>query len=236
VSHDLRAPLINLKGFSELLRASVTQIDELSENVVPLLDETQTSVWNTAVHEKIPTALRFINTSVDRMDGFTSAILRLSRLGNSELNYETIALSGLVDRILQALASQISDQHIKVVVEDLPEIQADRTALDQVLGNIITNSIKYLDPDREGQIRIYAERDDAITTVHVQDNGRGIGAEDFEKIFAPFRRAGRITVEGEGMGLAYVKTLVKRHQGTIWFTSTPNLGTTFSFTIPHERG
>ncbi len=235
VSHDLRAPLINLKGFSELLQVSVEQIDSVFKSVAPLLDEAQIATLNTAIHEKIPTSLRFINTSVDRMDGFTSAILKLSRLENRQLNYEVVNLKDLVSRILQSLAMQITEQSVEIVVDELPEIQADRIALDQILGNIISNAINYLDPDRRGQIRIYSERDDEKLTIHVQDNGRGIAEVDYDKIFAPFRRAGRSAIEGQGMGLAYVQALIKRHHGKIWFNSTPNRGTTFSFTIPNSR-
>ncbi|MEO8392020.1 MAG: PAS domain S-box protein [Chloroflexota bacterium] len=232
VSHDLRAPLINLKGFSELLRKSIAQIDQVSESILPLLDEAQKQVFNTALRDKIPTALRFINTSVDRMDGFTSAILKLSRIGHHQVSYENVSVNDLVNSVLQSLAGQIADQGIEVTVEDLPEVRADRTALDQILGNVITNAIKYLDPQRPGQIRIYADSTQENTTIHVQDNGRGIAEIDYEKIFAPFRRAGRQTVEGEGMGLAYVQALLKLHHGRIWFTSKPDVGSTFSFTIP----
>lgn len=234
VSHDLRAPLINLKGFSDMLRTSVNQIDKLSETIVTCLDEPQRKVYNDAIHERIPTALRFINTSVDRMDGFTSAILKLSRLGHNRLSYDNVSVKDIVDHILQSLAAQIADQAIEITVDDLPEIRADRVALDQIMGNIITNATKYLDPNRKGQIHIFSESDDVKTTFHVKDNGRGIAEIDYDKVFAPFRRAGRPTVEGEGMGLAYVQTLIKRHRGKIWFTSTLDVGTTFSFSIPHE--
>ena len=235
VSHDLRSPLINLKGFSGVLQTSVDQLIGMSGSILPALDETQQQTWHTATEEKIPTALRFINTAVDRMDGFTSAILKLSRLGRQQLTYETIAVKDIVDHILQSLAAQIEDQGIQIIVEELPEIEADRIVLDQVLGNIITNAIKYLDPERPGQVRIFAETSDQHTIFHVQDNGRGIAESDYDKIFAPFRRAGRPTVEGEGMGLAYVQALVKRQEGRIWFASTLGEGTTFSILIPNVR-
>ena len=75
----------------------------------------------------------------------------------------------------------------------------------------------------------------AATTFHIRDNGRGIAAEDMDKVFAPFRRAGRQDVPGEGMGLAYVQALVRRHGGRIWCESEPGVGSTFSFTIPNHR-
>jgi signal transduction histidine kinase len=70
--------------------------------------------------------------------------------------------------------------------------------------------------------------------LHVRDNGRGIAEEDMDKVFAPFRRAGKQDVPGEGMGLPYVQTLVRRHGGRIWCESELGVGTTFSFTISHH--
>ncbi|MBU1750826.1 MAG: ATP-binding protein, partial [Chloroflexi bacterium] len=88
--------------------------------------------------------------------------------------------------------------------------------------------------DRPGEIEITAERGSNETTFTIRDNGRGIAAEDMDKVFAPFRRAGKQDVPGEGMGLAYVQALVRRHDGRIWCESTLGAGTTFSFTIPHH--
>jgi len=92
--------------------------------------------------------------------------------------------------------------------------------------------VLYLDPNRPGEIEITGERDHDETTFRVRDNGRGIVEEDMDKVFAPFRRAGKQDVPGEGMGLAYVQTLVRRHGGRIWVESGPGTGSTFYFTIP----
>jgi signal transduction histidine kinase len=73
-----------------------------------------------------------------------------------------------------------------------------------------------------------------VTAFHVRDNGRGIAEEDIPKVFEPFRRVGRQDVPGEGMGLAYVRMLVRRHGGEIWCHSTPGVGTMFTFTIAHK--
>ncbi|MCC6614168.1 MAG: PAS domain S-box protein [Anaerolineae bacterium] len=235
VSHDLRSPLINLKGFSAILKTALGQLVDMSDAIPAGLDETEQKTWQVVTEEKIPTALRFINTAVDRMDGFTTAILKLSRVGRQQLNYETVSVTSVVDHIIQSLAAQIQEQGIQVIIDELPEIEADPIVMDQILGNIITNAIKYLDPERPGRVSVFAERKDQQIVFHVQDNGRGIAEVDNDKIFAPFRRAGQLTVEGEGMGLAYVQALVKRHGGRIWFTSTPGVGSTFSFMIPNIR-
>jgi signal transduction histidine kinase len=234
VSHDLRSPLINLKGFSEILHKSVEQLNSMVANIVPMLDATQQGQWRAATEEKIPTALRFIQISVERMDRFTLAILKLSRMGHRQLNYEWVDVGEVVAQIVQSMGAQAesteSEAQYEIVVEALPTLYADRLALDQIFSNVITNAIKYLDPQRKGHIRVWGEEAAHETIFHVQDNGRGISSIQTEKVFAPFRR-GISDVEGEGMGLAYVQALLKRHDGRIWFDTTPDVGTTFSFTI-----
>jgi PAS domain S-box-containing protein len=232
VSHDLRAPLINLKGFSGVLQNAVNQIEMTLQPYQPHFSEQAQADLRAAMKEKIPTALRFISTSVDRMDGFTSAILKLSRLGRHLLTVEPVSAQDVVSRILQSLSDQLEREQITVVLDALPELVTDRVALDQILSNVIVNAVKYLDPERAGYVHISAKEERNHVTFLVRDNGRGIAKMDYEKVFAPFRRAGRPTVDGEGMGLAYVQALVRRLQGRIWFESEVNVGTTFSIMLP----
>ena len=121
-----------------------------------------------------------------------------------------------------------------VNVGPLPEVVADRTALEQILGNLLTNAVLYLEPGRPGRIEVGGSRGPDETTFFVRDNGRGIAPEDMPKVFAPFRRAGKQDVKGEGMGLAYVRTLVRRHGGEIRCESQLGVGTTFTFTLPNS--
>ena len=102
----------------------------------------------------------------------------------------------------------------------------------------MSNAVLYLDPGRPGEIEVIAQRDSDEMTFRVRDNGCGIAEEDMDKVFAPFRRAGKQDVPGEGMGLPYVQTLVRRHGGRIWCESEPGVGTTFSFTLSNhlEKG
>ena len=99
------------------------------------------------------------------------------------------------------------------------------------MGNILNNAVKYLDPERPGQIEVTAETNNGEQLFRIRDNGRGIAEEDMHKVFAPFRRAGKQDTQGEGMGLAYVQTLVRRHSGRIWCESELGKGTTMTFTI-----
>ena len=234
VSHDLRAPLVNLKGFAAEVAASVNVICPAFETLLPHMDEKQRSVVATAFQADLPEALGFIDASVTRMDHFISALLTLSRLGRRELDLERINMKALVQTTLETLAHQIEQRQVQVTVGSLPEVAADRTSLEQIVGNILNNAIVYLDPGRAGEIEITGERNAHEAIFRIRDNGRGIAPEDMDKVFAPFRRAGKQDVPGEGMGLAYVQTLVRRHGGRIWCESELGVGTTFSFTLPHQ--
>ena len=231
VSHDLRAPLINLKGFTAELRSALQVIGSAMDTALPHLDEKQRQAMTLALQEDVPEALDFIGSSVTHMDRFISALLKLSRLGRRELHLEPVDMEALVQATLQTLAHQIEERQVKVTVGPLPEVVADRTSMEQIIGNLLGNAVKYLDPDRPGELEITAERGDEETTFHIRDNGRGIAKDDMPKVFAPFRRIGRQDVPGEGMGLPYMQALVRRHGGRIWCESEPGVGTTFSFTI-----
>jgi PAS domain S-box-containing protein len=234
ISHDLRAPLTNLKGFSEELSYALEVIGSAMNMSLPHLDEKQRQAMTTALQEDVPEALGFIESSVTRMDNFINAVLKLSRLGRRELNPEPVDMDALVQATLQTLAHQIEERQVKVMVGALPEVVADRTAMEQIMGNLLNNAVLYLDPGRPGEIEVIAERGHDETTFRVRDNGRGIAERDMDKVFAPFRRAGRQDVPGEGMGLSYVQTLVRRHGGRIWCESEPGVGTTFTFTLSNH--
>jgi signal transduction histidine kinase len=143
-------------------------------------------------------------------------------------------MRALTKSILDSLAHQIEQRKTVVTIGELPTIIADKLAMEQIMGNLLDNALKYLDPVREGDISISAEQNGGEILFHISDNGRGIAQEDMHKVFEIFRRAGKQDVPGEGMGLAYVKTLVRRQGGRLWCESEPGKGTIFSFTIPHS--
>jgi signal transduction histidine kinase len=234
VSHDLRAPLVNIKGFAAELHTACEVIRHAMPAALPHLEARQRDELMTALERDVPEALTFIDASVTRMDALIQALLQLSRLGRRELHFERIDMDALVKEVLQALEHQIAQRQVRVTVGALPPVDADRTALEQIFGNLLSNAVNYLPPGRPGEVVITAERGPEHTTFHVQDNGRGIVAADIAKVFEPFRRVGKQDVPGEGMGLSYVQTLVRRHAGTIYCSSTLGVGTTFSFTIAHD--
>lgn len=234
VSHDLRAPLVNLKGFAAELQSACHVLDDTMAEALSSLDDAQKREVIRVLKEDIPEALSFINSSVTRMDGYVSAILKLSRLGRRELNMGQVDMEGIVGETLRTLAHQIEERNVKVTTGSLPGVIADRTSMEQVTGNLLTNALLYLDPERPGEIEIMGDGNPDEAIFHVRDNGRGISKKDMHKIFAPFRRAGKEDVPGEGMGLAYVQTLIKRHGGRIWVESELGKGATFSFSIPKK--
>ncbi|MBU1751120.1 MAG: PAS domain S-box protein, partial [Chloroflexi bacterium] len=191
VSHDLRAPLVNCKGFAAELRLALNAVRAAMGAALPHLDGKQRSAAILALEEDIPEALGFIESSVNRMDGFIGALLTLSRLGRRVLTLETVDVNALIQTTLQTLAYQLEERQATVAVGRLPDVVADRTSMEQILGNILTNAVGYLAPDRPGEIEITAERGSNETTFTIRDNGRGIAAEDMDKVFAPFRRAGK---------------------------------------------
>lgn len=232
VSHDLRAPLINLKGFTAELRLALETIQTALDSAWPYLEESLRQSVTAALTEDVPEALGFIDSSINQMDNFINAILKLSRLGRRELYFEPLDMNIMVQETLQTLAHQIEQHQVQVHVGWLPFVLADRLSIQQILGNILHNAILYLAPARPGQIEISGEQGQAEVKYCIRDNGRGIAEADLPKVFEPFRRVGRPDVPGEGMGLAYVQTLVRRHGGQIWCQSEPGVGTTFCFTLP----
>ena len=234
VSHDLRAPLINLRGFASELRAACAILDSHLALTLPHLDEEQQREATAALRQDIPQALEFLEASVTRMDRFINAVLKLSRLGRNDLHFERVNLHEVVQAVLEGLAHQIEERQVKVMIGSLSEVIGDRTAIEQIVGNILTNALHYLEPGRPGKIEVGGEQRNRETTFFVRDNGRGIAESDMPKVFALFRRAGRQDVKGEGMGLAYAQTLAHRHGGYIRCDSEPGAGTTFTVVLSNH--
>lgn len=231
VSHDLRSPLVNLKGFAAELGATIESVALMIGPLMSAMDADRAAALTQMLETEIPEALKYINAGVTRMDNLTNAVLKLARMGRRELDIEPIDMNHLVETILESLAHQLKQREASVYVGELPVVRADRTTMEQIMANLLTNAVVYLQPDRPGKIEVTGESSANIVTFHIRDNGRGIARSDAVKVFEPFRRVGQPDVPGEGMGLTYVQTLVRRHGGRIWFESQVGQGTTFSFTI-----
>jgi signal transduction histidine kinase len=233
-SHDLRAPLVNLKGYSSELKDAVRPIQTALSKIEACLDDDEHTTITNNVRDIIPESVQFISSAASRIDVLVNAMLRLSRAGRRELTRESVDMNAVVRSIVDSVAYHIRQHNIQLTVDDLPSVYADRIAMEQIMSNLITNAVNYLDPGRPGEIRIFGERGGVSgkeVTFRVQDNGKGISESDKHKVFEPFRRIGTSNVPGEGLGLAYAQMLVRRHNGRIGFESQQNVGSTFWFTI-----
>ncbi len=232
VSHDLRAPLVNIKGFSNELERALREIGPCFQKHFTLLDQTDREKVGPVLQKDIPEALTFISSSVSRMDSIINSVLKLSRAGRRKLTPEPVIVKELVQTVVNSLAHQIGSHSVAMTTGDLPDVVTDRTALEQIFGNLLDNAVKYLEKGRAGEIEISAEHNSPEVVFHVRDNGRGMAKEDIPRAFEIFRRVGTQDIPGEGMGLAYVKTIVRLLGGRIWCESEPGAGTTFSFSLP----
>ncbi len=232
VSHDLRAPLVSLKGFAGELRCSVDALRKWAGALLECIEEPERTAVAQALEDEIPEALGFIESSVTHMDHLITALLRLSRISYRKFHMEELDAGALLQETLRALAPQIEDRKVELTIGPLPGVVSDHVALGQVFRDLMNNAVVYLDPQRPGHIEVSAEETTDAVVFHVRDNGRGIAEEDMGKVFAPFRRAGPGDVPGEGMSLALVKALLHRLGGKIECQSQLGVGTTFSFMLP----
>jgi signal transduction histidine kinase len=201
---------------------------------VPHLDPEEQTRLEGITQNDIPAELAFIGASSDKIDDLINSLLKLSRIGNRELMIEKIDMDALIRVMIRSFSDRIRDQGVTVNVGKLSPAVADKTSMEQVVGSIVDNALKYLEPGRRGVVDITGEQTDTETIYHIRDNGRGITAEDMHAVFNLFRRAGPQDIPGQGMGLSYAKTLIRRHEGRIWCESEKGQGSTFSFTIPTE--
>lgn len=234
-SHDLRSPLVNLKGFSVELSSSIDRARDLIEKHSDKLPPEDLEELNIELYELIPESIHYIINSAEKMDRLTDSILDLSRIGRRELKPEKLAADELVQDCLKAFEHQLDQYQIDVHCVNLPYLFADRVSLEQIFSNIIDNVVKYYDKDKKSEVKISSWDDSAFHYFSVQDNGIGIKEEDTEKVFQIFRRFGENKdIPGDGMGMPFVKKMVERHGGEIWLESKWQEGTTFFFTIPKE--
>ncbi len=233
VSHDLRSPLVNVMGYTSELeqagRAINLQMSKVATSSPDLIEAQALS----AVREDMPEAIGFIRASTEKMDRLINAILKLSREGRKTLTPELLDMTAVVARIMDSVQHQLAEAEGEFEIGDLPTLENDRLAIEQIFGNLIDNAVKYLDPARPGRIAITGQ-DQAGGWVEyrVADNGRGITDRDHERIFELFRRSGRQDRPGEGLGLAFVRNSVRRLGGEITVESELGAGSTFVLKFP----
>ncbi len=235
VTHDLRAPLVNIMGFTSELESSLEDIRAHMEQAGP--DENPArEAAERAANEDLPEAIGFIHASTRKMDGLINAILKISRDGRRAAKPETIALDDLLGTAIGAIQHQVAERDGEIMLpRGLPTIVSDRLTLEQIFGNLLDNAVKYAVSDRPLTIRIEANQAPGERVhIDVHDNGRGIAETDLERVFELFRRSGEQSQPGEGIGLAHVRTLVRNLGGDITLTSTLGTGSTFRVTLPTD--
>ena len=168
-----------------------------------------------------------------RMQNLIDGVLQYSRVGRTEQRTVPVDLGRIVPEIVENLAAP---EHISIHVEsDLPTVDADPTRITQVFQNLLSNAIKYMDKP-QGSITVGCVEEEGFWQFSVSDNGPGIAAKDFERIFKLFQTlACRDDSESTGVGLTIARKIVELYGGKIWVESEVGQGSTFFFTFPKRN-
>ncbi|MDH7593957.1 MAG: ATP-binding protein [Methanomicrobiales archaeon] len=213
ISHDLRAPLRAIDGFSFIL------FTEAKEK----LDGRELQY------------LEAIRQNIARMNDLIDGLLALSRLGRRELNRSWIQPEPLVRDVVAELSKESPKIQREIIIKDMPPFFADPVMLRQVFYNLISNAMKFTRDMERPKIEAGATEKGGQTVYYVSDNGIGFDMQYGEKIFKPFQKLHRgRKYEGYGIGLAIVHRIIKRHGGRIWAEGAPGSGAAFYFTIGSE--
>ncbi len=232
-SHDLRSPLVNILGFSGEMKSGCEKL----EQVIRSCDDPQElrEKIKALVEQDLKESMEYISSSAEKMNLLLNALLKLCRLGQSELHIEYIDMNDLCSSILSSMQYQIRETGADVQVAPLPGCKGDITQLTQVLTNLLDNALKYLDPAKKGRIEISGEKQDGQCIYAVTDNGIGMSKEHSDKIFEVFHRLNpNQGSDGEGIGLTYVRRILGMHGGRIWVESAPGKGSSFYISIPEN--
>jgi PAS domain S-box-containing protein len=230
VSHDLRAPLVNVQGFVRELEESGKHLKAVIQacperercwpGVLPVLDE------------EIAGALHYISASAAKFERLINALLGLSRQGRQVYQLTRVNVRDLATNAVATFQQAIIEAGAEVEVNKLPSVTADATALGQVFSNLIGNCLKYRSPDRPLKIEVGGQVEAGMVHYWVRDNGLGIPQYGMTKLFQVFQRFHSRQAEGEGMGLAIAHRIVERHSGRIWAKSQEGQGAAFHFSLP----
>ena len=211
-SHDLREPLRMIGSYLTLLeRRYADRLDADGKDF-----------------------LEFARDGAMRMDRMVLDLLAFSRIGRMGDPFARVALADIVATAVGNLQLVIEDSKAEIrIAANLPTVTGSRGELVRLIQNLVGNALKYRHPDRAPQVTIGCRHDEDSWVISVGDNGIGIAAEYFERIFAIFQRLHtRDQYDGTGIGLAICRRIVEHHGGRIWLDSTPDVGTTFYFTLP----
>lgn len=210
VSHDLRAPLRSIDGFS----------NKILKDYGHLMDEQGRDYFS-----------RVINAS-QKMGQLIDDLLKLARLSRVEMNQTTTDLSSIAESIATEFKSSTPDRNVDFVIQPGLVDKADRSLMQIALQNLLSNAWKYTKNTREAKIEFSSFRRENKTIYFIRDNGVGFDMRYINKLFGAFQRLHNAEeFEGTGIGLATVKRIIRRHHGTIWAEAEVNQGATFYFTL-----
>ncbi|MFH5832551.1 ATP-binding protein [Halalkalibaculum sp. DA384] len=213
VSHDLRAPLRRIDGFSqELVNEYLDQLDE------------------TGAHY-----LKRVRQGAQDMGNLIDDLLKLSRISRREPEFEEVDISRLAKTVFDDLIELKRDNGIDLQVEKDLRVEADRGLVKAMLTNLLSNAIKFSSGEEQPMIQIGTTTRDTKKVFFIKDNGVGFDPRYSDKLFKAFDRLhSQKEFEGSGIGLATVKRIINLHGGEIWADSTPGEGATFYFNFRTE--
>ena len=210
ISHDLRAPLRAMVGFTRILEKELG--DKVSKE---------------SLH-----AIERIRLNATKMGELIDGLLDFSSLGRQALTKRKLDPSTIVREVLEELKGDMEGRHVNMEVTELPPCTGDATLLKQVFVNLLCNALKYSTGSDPAVIKVGSVEENEETIYFVQDNGAGFDMAYADKLFQVFQRLhGADQFEGTGVGLAIVQRIVQRHDGRIWAKSEVNKGATFYFTL-----
>jgi signal transduction histidine kinase/AmiR/NasT family two-component response regulator len=232
-SHDLRSPLVNIQGFSEELANSVTELAKIvNETDLPAAVREK---MNQLIVEDIQDSVKYVINSTIRLDMMLTGLLKISRLGQGKIEFKEIDMNLVIKEIMMVLEYSVKEKAATVKQENLPKCYGDPLQINQLFLNLIDNALKYLDPARQGVVRINGKESGEYIEYTVEDNGIGIPHKYQEKVFDIFNRLSPEMAKGEGIGLAIVKKVLERHKGSIRIESKENQGSKFLVKLPGKE-
>lgn len=210
VSHDLRAPIRQIEGFSKILS------EHLQKNADPQVQQ----------------YLRRIRDGSQQMGRLVDDLLHLAQLGRQDAKPRSVSLNSLVGDVIVNVRAEITDREIEWKVGALPTVVCDPGLMKVVLTNLLSNAVKYTRPRAKAVIEIGQMASNGVPVVFIRDNGVGFDMKYADKLFGVFQRLHRAEeFEGTGVGLATVQRIIRKHRGSIWAEATPDQGATFFFTL-----
>jgi PAS domain S-box-containing protein len=224
-SHDLRAPLVNIQGFSTRIEKQIGQLDKLINNESAWLANNDKVTQ--LLHEGIPKSLNFILSNVKKMDGLINGLLTISRTGRYKMSIQLVDMEALIEKIIHNFNFQIMENDANIEQGSLPSCYGDVMLLNQLFSNLLENSIKYRSKERQLQIKIEGSQNNDSVIYSIKDNGLGIDSVSIHKIWDVFYRVDPTYTTGDGIGLNLVAKIVEKHKGRVWVESKLGVGSVF---------